>query len=818
MKNSIYAIFLLFVFLACSTKKNKPINKGYHSLVSSYNVLFNGNQSLNEGLLQTEEGFTENYWDILPIEKLNISQDIITVGGIENENFLKGEEKAAKTVQKHSMQIDGAQRNPKIANAYMLLGKARYFDQRFVPSLDAFNQVFKQSNEQTIIDGSLIWKAKANIRLEQENLALEILNKLLQKESLSKENILEGNAALAMAYLKLDEEKKAVKPLKIAHEIENNNLKKARYLYILGQILEKQSNKDSANIFFKKVYQFNRKIPRELFVNAKLKTLLLGSLENDKKESQFKKMIENYENEDFLDKIFFNYSMFLFSKNSNDLAKIYLNKAVRENSNDKELLYRAFIKMSKIYFENSDYLIAGKYLDSTLNNLDKKSKKFWEIQRQKKGISQIIQLENNINLYDSLIKISSYDSEKLNNTLKEIERNETQIKVDDEKQAKINRQTTGFKSKSKKSNFYFYNDNLVALGKNSFETLWGVRVKQTYWRNPISSQTSQVKLSEKAINEKETNQTESFVSDEKSDLLSSIPRTKVQKDSIFNLKNDSYLRLAELYLVKYKDFGSAESRLKKVINSDPKQNFVAEANYLLYKLYKQQGLKTAEEIKSKIINNHPNSKFSKILQNANSLVVEEEFLIKKLDSLQTLFKEQKFNLVINEIDKQLNLIESQKISVDYELLKAASYGRLEGILYYGEMLKEIINKYPNSPRADELKGISKEINKKWKLKKDNEKSGKHLLVYIVDSESLNQEVLGKIKNVLDNSKRVSFDVYNQTTNFLVIGDFLNLENANKSRGFLEKKIELLKLNNNFVVLSSQYKNMLIYKTLDLFIK
>ena len=108
----------------------------------------------------------------------------------------------------------------------------------------------------------------------------------------------------------------------------------------------------------------------------------------------------------------------------------------------------------------------------------------------------------------------------------------------------------------------------MALGKNSFETLWGVRVKQTYWRNPISSQTSQVKLSEKAINEKETNQTESFVSDEKSDLLSSIPRTKVQKDSIFNLKNDSYLRLAELYLVKYNDFGSAESRLKKVINSD----------------------------------------------------------------------------------------------------------------------------------------------------------------------------------------------------------------------------------------------------------
>ena len=107
---------------------------------------------------------------------------------------------------------------------------------------------------------------------------------------------------------------------------------------------------------------------------------------------------------------------------------------MRKKGSDNELLSRGYRKISDIYFKDSKYVMAGKYLDSTMPNLDKKSKKFWEIQRQKKGISQIIQLENNINLYDSLIKISSYGSEKLNNILKEIERNETQIKVDDEKQ------------------------------------------------------------------------------------------------------------------------------------------------------------------------------------------------------------------------------------------------------------------------------------------------------------------------------------------------------------------------------------------------
>ena len=137
--------------------------------------MFNGNTSLEEGLLETESSFTENFWNILPIEKIKISDEIITVDGIENKNFLRGEEKAAKTIQKHSMVFNGMQMNPKIANAYLLLGKARYLDQRFVPALDAFNQVYKQTLTNDLWDQSVIWKAKSNIRLEQEVLAIELL-------------------------------------------------------------------------------------------------------------------------------------------------------------------------------------------------------------------------------------------------------------------------------------------------------------------------------------------------------------------------------------------------------------------------------------------------------------------------------------------------------------------------------------------------------------------------------------------------------------------------------------------------------------------
>ena len=326
--------------MSCSTHKNKALNKGYHSVVSSYNVLFNGEISIDEGFLQTQESFVDNFWEILPVEKINISKDIITVDGIENDNFLKAEEKAAKTIQKHSMQINNVEYNSKITQAYLLLGRARYFDQRFIPALDAFNQVYKRNLVNEEWNFSVIWKAKCNIRLEQEELAIELLKTLLKKEKLSSKIKTEANAGIAMAYLQLEKNDSAIKPLKTASLNEKNKHNKARYLYILGQLYEKNNKIDSAYAVFKKIVDFKRSIPRNVFINAKLKMLLYDPVNGN--ETEFNKIIKNIENKPFLDKIYYAYSKTLFSKDSINKATLFLNKAIKENGSDKELLARGF--------------------------------------------------------------------------------------------------------------------------------------------------------------------------------------------------------------------------------------------------------------------------------------------------------------------------------------------------------------------------------------------------------------------------------------------------------------------------------------------
>ena len=797
------------LFLSCSTKKNKSLNRSYHSVVSSYNVLFNGESSIEEGLLQTQESFVDNFWEFLPIEKINLSKEIITVDGIGNEKFLKSEEKAAKTIQKHSMLINNVQYNSKIAQAYLLLGRARYLDQRFIPALDAFNQVYKQN---IIVDEwyhSVIWKAKCNIRLEQEELAIELLKNLLKKEKLSAKVKADANSVLAMAYLQLQKNDLAIRPLKTASSNEKNKQYKARYLFILGQIYEKKFQNDSAYSTFNKVVNFNRSIPRDLLINAKIKTLIYNPL--NKNEREISKIIDNIENKPYLDKIYYGYSNMLFLKDSVSKAEYYLNKAIKENPSDKDLLSRGYEQISKINFNKSNYVLSGKYLDSTLNNLEKNSKKYWELERRRKGLDRVVQLEENINLYDSLLKLSSYEPSKLNKVLNQIKDKKKKPKPKKKTGPVRNNKTrTG---NSSKPNFYFYDTKLVELGKKSFETIWGQRTRESYWRN-VSSKPTTVSKKKEEIDEKNIilEETEPV----NNDLLATIPRTNFQKDSINHLKNKSYLRLAEIYLEKYSDYSLTKTKLNQLRSLNPSNEILVEANYMLYKVQKKQNKKNAEEIRLQIIKQFPDSKFAKILADQNILIAEEGETLKQLDSFYTLYDDQKFQQVLVGVEKGMVFIENKEILLEFDLLKAKTIGKLEGVIKYSEQIKNIIDRYPNSSKVADLKELIRAINLKWKTKPTKKILSNYNIVFFLENlKTPSDSLIKKVKDITLNKFRVSVDVYDLSTKLLVVRDLESKEKANEVMENIKEKLESLRLNNNFVVLSSQYKNILIYKDLDL---
>src|SRR5699024_3678698 len=67
---SILILGLVGIVVACSRKKNKWVNRNYHAMTTYYNILFNGNNALHDGIDQLNFSYFDDYWDILPIERM----------------------------------------------------------------------------------------------------------------------------------------------------------------------------------------------------------------------------------------------------------------------------------------------------------------------------------------------------------------------------------------------------------------------------------------------------------------------------------------------------------------------------------------------------------------------------------------------------------------------------------------------------------------------------------------------------------------------------------------------------------------------------
>ena len=113
----IFSIGWMLLVISCSTKKDSFISRSGHSMAAKYNVLFNGNIAFEEAKAVLDNDYEDNFWERLPIEPLKIEEDIIPFPGqkvnndTEAQGFEKAEEKAVKSIQKHSMVIDGFEKN-----------------------------------------------------------------------------------------------------------------------------------------------------------------------------------------------------------------------------------------------------------------------------------------------------------------------------------------------------------------------------------------------------------------------------------------------------------------------------------------------------------------------------------------------------------------------------------------------------------------------------------------------------------------------------------------------------------------------------------
>lgn len=406
--SKLVVILGLAVFaVACSTKKDRFVNRNYHALTTKYNVLFNGNEAFIKGEEDLFKNYQDNFWDVLPIERVQDLEETMMPGQSKNENFVRAETKATKAIQKHSMNIGGQERNSQIDESYLLLGKARYHDGRFLPAIEALNYVMYKYPESSTISEVKLWKEKANIRLESNETAIEGLKELLQTDDKNFKNeiLADTHATLAQAYYNINVVDTTITHLTIAKNQTKNNEKKARYNFVLGQLHNKINQKDSAYYYFQQVIDMKRKAPRLYTMQAhaeQAKAFDYKTGDTLAFVEKYKDLLEDRENRPYLDILNHQMGVFYDTYNDHTKATFYYKQSIKNRKKDNYLALSNYRNLGQLNFDERKFVTSGKYYDSSLVLFKGKEKEFFHIQRKRKNLDDVIKYEGIIANADSL--------------------------------------------------------------------------------------------------------------------------------------------------------------------------------------------------------------------------------------------------------------------------------------------------------------------------------------------------------------------------------------------------------------------------------
>jgi tetratricopeptide (TPR) repeat protein len=851
----------LFLLIACSTKNNTFLSRNSHALSTKYNILYNGGIGLDKGLLTVRGNNQDNFWSILPIEKMQIDENFSEGEKTKNADFEKAETKATKAIQKHSMNIGGREKNYQIDEAYLMLGKARYYDQRFIPALEAFNYIlYKYPNSSNIYTGK-IWREKTNMRLGNDAIVVKNINLLLKKTDLNKQTFSDANALLAEAFLNLEERDSAVVKLKIAEKFTKVNEDRARYRFILGQMYQEAGIKDSAAYFYDGVIDMNRKADRKYMMHAYAKKAEMFDYKNGDKKmfvEAFNKLVTDRENRPYYDVLFYQMGVFYENYKVQDSALIYYNKSLARKSKDDYLTASTYRNIGNMYFKKTDYTMAAKYYDSTLVKLNPKSREFAFIEKNRKNLDNVIKYEGIAKRDDSIIKVKGLsDPDRkiyFENYIAELKKKDDAKRILEEKEkeklANIDRNTSASNiptavnpnalgqpsnpepgpgimppsGNETASTFYFYNPTTVAYGKLQFKKLWGSRTMGGNWRLSAIKSANNAAMNDTINNQDAAALKDTIVVEKYTAAFydKQLPTTQVAMDSIGKERNFAYYQLGLIYKEKFKEYNLASDKLEQLLKNNPEEKLVLPSMYNLYKIYQITNPAKAERVKSDITSNYPTSRYAQILNNANADDIASPE--KEYQKWYKLFQEQQFDVVLDNIDNLINQYSGDEIVSKYELLKANTLGKVEGLASYKKGLEAVADNYPNSEEGKNAREIlEKQIPSLEKLDFTAVDGKNWKIIYILQKDDAKtvKQIEEAIKKFLsyENFERLStsFDKYNKTQSFVVIHGL-------KSEAYARDVSEVLrdekpyKVSHPAIIISSDnYKVIQIKKNLEAYL-
>jgi tetratricopeptide (TPR) repeat protein len=725
----------MVILSACGTYKNTLMQRGWHNMNARYNGYYYSKENIKESIKRVEKSTKDDFSKLIP---LFIYTDNQTSKNYYAD-FDKTIKKSSVVIQHHA--IKDKRTKEEIPNAcrwidenYMLIGEAHFYKRDLFSALEAFEYVSKKYPNPEAKYGAMLWMIRTNNEIGSYSQSELIIDDIRNAKDFPKDRRFQQELAAVTAdyYIKREDYSPAIKQLTKAIALTKKKTVKARYIYVLAQLYEKQNDNKKASQYFSMVPGLHPSY--DMAFSARINQAKLYDIQSgDSKviKKQLLKMLKDDKNIEFRDQIYYALAALANKEKDTPLAIIYLGKSIRESTSNNTQKALSYLMRADIFFDKPDYKSAQVNYDSTINFLPKDYPNYNQIDEKKKSLNSLVQNLNVISLEDSLQQMAKMPEKEraiaIDKMIAKIDAEEKK-KEEDHQLALTNQLNTtppaNTNQPTTSTAWYFYNPATVSFGVGEFTKKWGSRKLEDNWRR---SEKDQV-IANATIDE-EGNPIDSTAV--KTYTTANNTTAKNKKDPNYYLKkiplspealDKSNARIVEAYynagsIYKEQLFNNPKSveTFEELLKRYPDNKYKLSCYYQLYRIYLAMNEKTkSDRYKTILLTDYPDTEYAKIIKNpdyAKDVMASKSEVEKFYTETYQLYSDGKYAEALANCKRAETLYSKNYLMPQFAFIKALCIGRTEDINAFEGALIQVTIKYPKEPVKDRAQEMLDMIKK-----------------------------------------------------------------------------------------------------------
>jgi len=666
------------------------------NLTARYNILYNAKTLLETSEKNIEAAYLDDYEQFLSVYKE------------PTEISSKAESKILDSViQKTNSIVAEKIKSNYVDDAYFLKGKSNYLKGNYFNSYEFFDYVYiTYPEEKELKQASLVWKARAQLQLNNLPEAAIALDTAFKYINTEKRSVADIYATRAQLYIKSGKETEAIKMLEGALKFEKNKSRKIRWTYLLAQLQQRNNQLQAAYVNYAKIIQSNS--PFEMAFNANLNRIHIEEEQSGRAGNQidrFRTMLKDNKNKDFIDQIYYHIAQLYQERDDLEAAMKSYNTAIRSSTKNQHQQGLAYLQLAEIYFKNGDYKYAKTYYDSTLTVLSPAYSNYELIRLKSSNLDLLADRFQTIAREDTLQMLARLPQADRDLHIDALLRAQSQ-KLTGNSASIAGTNTTGMnnpliRASVADSKFYFNNVMALSQGFTDFKLRWGSRKLEDNWRRSSKSATETTNI----LNDPNTttigsqaNLNSADTSALRKSYVDNLPLTPLQLEQSNQKIINAYYDIANFYKDVLKDNDEAVKTYQELLRRYSDNSLKPAIYYNLYRLYSTSDPAKSAQYRDILVKQYPETAFTKVILDPNysHKVDEKELALNQAyNTIYNLYTEKEYNNVIAKIQETEQQFGPNSLSSQLAYLNSLATGRTQKAAIFESSLQQIVQTYPD---------------------------------------------------------------------------------------------------------------------------